>query len=74
MSKGLVVASTTGRPATRCSSMSIRAHGWTAPVSTLAASVAAVTTASDDQPAAYEAARRARAMPGSVSPITSKNR
>jgi hypothetical protein len=50
MSNGLVVARTTGRPASRCSSISIRAQGCTEPLSTLAASVAAASTASDDQP------------------------
>jgi hypothetical protein len=68
MSSGVVVASTSGRPASRWSSMMARANGCTASASTSAACLPASRTCSWRQPLAKRAAWRVRIIDGRVSP------
>ena len=64
----MVVASTSGRPAARCSSKIGPANGWTIPASTSAASLPASCTEVRTQPDATRTARRVTSMDGRFSP------
>ena len=70
----MVVASTTGRPAARCSANSGAASGCTIAASVSAAWLAAAWTAPRDLPLASAAAWRASAIDGRVSPTVLNKR
>ena len=65
---GLVVAITSGRPASRCSSITPGAYGWTIAISSSAAASPPAWTRSTDQPDVARAASRADGAVSTVSP------
>ena len=64
----MVVASTSIRPAARCSSKIGRAKGWTVSASVSAASLPASRTCSCTHPVANRTARRVTSIDGRFSP------
>ena len=69
--RGVVVASTTGRPAAWCCSMSESANGWMTAAIDSAAASAAASKVVPSRPLASSVAWRARKIEGSVSPMRS---
>ena len=68
-SYGVVVATTSGRPAARCSAKRCQANGCTFAASVAAAASPAARIAARERPLARAAAWRASNIDGSVSPM-----